>query len=762
MLDRLRTIVQQVNTAGDIEQIFHIIVSELSDVMQAEICSIYIANDNKTSLTLAASRGLNPKLIKKAVLTIKQGIVGEVFTRAEHILTDNAPEHDAYFPLRDSGETDAHVFLGVPLIYHSQPLGVLVIQRFTDKLFTEDDVSFMITLSAQLSGIIINAEVKANLETPNRAGESKVIHSLSATPGIAIAKGWVVTPLDHLEYIPERQCSSAEQEVLRFRAALVSTRQEIKNLAKNLESTLPKSQLSLFAAYEKMLSYNSLGRKVETIIQKENLWAPAALAKVVLADLHQFSQLDDPYLKERASDIRDLTQRVLNFLNKSKTSTASLPRNVILVSDHVTSSMIAEIPQKRLKGIISISGSSTSHAAIIARSIGIPALMGVRNCPLEQLENKPLIIDGYNRKLLVSPTRVVQKEYRQRQEHEQSLFGQLTKGKRKNITTKTRDGHRVQLFVNTSPNLMDYADVNIPVDGVGLFRTEYLFLQNDRFPGESEQIEIYTRILDLYAGKPVVLRTMDIGGDKCLPYFPIQEENPFLGWRGIRISLDHPEIFTTQLRAMLLANVGRGNLHISLPMISTINEITRAKELLHQVYSEIQAEGKYSKRRFPYPKIGAVIEVPSAVYQIRRIMDHVDFVSIGSNDLTQYMFAADRNNTRVSYLYNSLHPATLLAFTEICDAGEAAGKPVHICGEIAANPLATMILVAMGMEGFSMNVRSIPVVRKIISKMEYKRASEITGKVLSCDDSHEVLSYLKGLLQELGLIDLIDPMSADE
>jgi len=762
MLDRLRSIVQQVNVAGDIEQIFNIIVSELSDVMQAEICSIYLADDDKSSLTLAASRGLNPKLVKQAVLTTGQGIVGEVFTRAEHILTDNAPEHEAYFPLQDSGETDAHVFLGVPLIYHSQPLGVLVIQRFTGELFTEDDVSFMITLSAQLSGIIVNAEVKANLKTPNRAGESKVINSLSAAPGIAIAKGWVVTPLDHLEHIPERQCNSAEQEMLRFRAALVSTRQEIKNLAKNLESTLPKSQLSLFAAYEKMLSYNSLGRKVETIIQKENLWAPAALAKVVLADLHQFSQLDDPYLKERASDIRDLTQRVLNFLNKSKTSTASLPRNVILVSDHVTSSMIAEIPPKRLKGIISISGSSTSHAAIIARSMGIPALMGVRNCPLEQLENKPLIIDGYNRKLLVSPTRVVQKEYRQRQDHEQSVYGQLTKGKRKNITTKTRDGHRVQLFVNTSPNLMDYADVNIPVDGVGLFRTEYLFLQNDRFPGESEQIDIYTKILDLYAGKPVVLRTMDIGGDKCLPYFPIEEENPFLGWRGIRISLDHPEIFTTQLRAMLLANVDRGNLHISLPMISTINEITRAKELLHQVYNELKAEGKYSKRRFPFPKVGAVIEVPSAVYQIRRIMTHVDFVSIGSNDLTQYMFAADRNNTRVSYLYNSLHPATLLAFTEICDAGQAAGKPVHICGEIAANPLATMILVAMGMEGFSMNVRSIPVVRKIISKMEYKRSSEITGKVLSCDDSHEVLSYLKGLLQELGLIDLIDPMSADE
>ena len=200
----------------------------------------------------------------------------------------------------------------------------------------------------------------------------------------------------------------------------------------------------------------------------------------------------------------------------------------------------------------------------------------------------------------------------------------------------------------------------------------------------------------------------------------------------------------------------------SLPMISTISEIERVRTILNQVYYELKEEHRFSKKRFPYPKVGAVIEVPSAVYQIRRIMEHVDFVSIGSNDLTQYMFAADRNNNRVSYLYNSLHPATLLAFTEICDAGQAAGKPVHICGEIAANPLATMILVAMGIEGFSMNVRSIPVVRKIIGQMDYKQASEITGKVLSCDNSYQVLTYLKSLLQERGLLDLIDPMSNDE
>ena len=759
MLSSLRSIVQQVNAAGNIEQIFHIITTELCEVVGTQVCSIYLSNEDDSSLTLVATQGLNPSLVNKFQLRPDQGIVGDVFSKAEYIVTDDAATHESYYPLKDSIEEQTKAFMGVPLIHHRKTLGVLVIQRTTKTRFSEDDVSFMITLSAQLSGIIANAEVKASLELPNRPGELKLIKSLSSIPGIGIAKGWVVTPLDDLEHIPDRHCDNVEDEIARFRDALTTTRAEIRDLSRNLEGTLPKSQLSLFEAFEKMLSYNSIGRKVENLIKTEEIWAPAALSKVVIADLQQFEQLDDPYLKERATDIRDLTQRVLNVLNEAKKQQVSYPRSFILCSEEVTSSMIAEIPPKRLKGIISIKGSNTSHAAIIARTMGIPALMGLRNCPLEQLEDKPLVLDGYQRSLLVSPTRPVLKEYRQRQDNEQAMLDKLVSKGARTRKTKTKDGRRVQMLINTSPNLMDNQHSYDSVDGVGLFRTEYLFLHNDRFPGESEQSELYAQVLDQFSGKPVVLRTMDIGGDKNLPYFPIREENPFLGWRGIRISLDHPEIFATQLRAMLMANLDRGNLHISLPMISTITELERAKELIEQVYDEVKAEGKYSKKRFPFPKIGAVIEVPSAVYQIRRIVEIVDFISIGSNDLTQYMFAADRNNNRVSYLYNSLHPATLLAFAEICDAGQAAGKPVHICGEIAANPLAAMVLVAMGVEGFSMNIRSIPVIRQVIQKMQYKKASEIMAKVLSCHNSYQVLIYLKGLLAKQGLLEFIDPIS---
>ncbi len=759
MLSSLRSIVQQVNAAGDIQQIFSIITDQLCDIVSSQVCSIYLTNEETNYLTLVATKGLNPKLVNKFQLRPDQGIVGATFSRAEYIVTDDAASHESYFPLKDSIEEQSKAFMGVPLIYHRKALGVLVVQRISDIPYSEDDVSFMITLSAQLSGIIANAELKASLALPNRPGELKLLKSVSAIPGIGIAKGWVVNPVDDLEHIPDRHCDNIEDEIGRFRDALTTTRSEIRSLAKNMEGTLPKSQLSLFNAFEKMLSYNSIGRKVENLIKTDHIWAPAALSRVVLADLQQFEKLDDPYLKERGTDIRDLTQRVLKVLNQSDSKPVAYPRSFILCSDEVTSSMIAEIPTSRLKGIVSINGSSTSHAAIIARTLGIPALMGLRNCPLDQLESKPLVLDGYQRSLLVSPTRPVLREYRQRQENQQALLGQITKRRKRHKETKTRDGRRVQMLINTSPNLLDNNDDQIRSDGVGLFRTEYLFLHNDRFPGESEQSDIYRQVLQQFAGKPVVLRTMDIGGDKNLPYFPIREENPFLGWRGIRVSLDHPEIFATQLRAMLMANLDMGNLHISLPMISTVTELERAIELIQQVYKELLNEGGYSAKRLKFPKIGAVIEVPSAVYQIRRIAELVDFISIGSNDLTQYMFAADRNNNRVSYLYNSLHPAALLAFAEICEAAAAAGKPVHICGEIAANPLASMVLVALGIEAFSMNIRSIPVIQQIISKMDYKNANAIIAKVLSCENSYQVMMYLKELLAKQGLMKFVDPIS---
>ncbi|MCP3672911.1 MAG: phosphoenolpyruvate--protein phosphotransferase [Gammaproteobacteria bacterium] len=755
MRSTLRSIIHSVNAADGLQETFDIIVEEVGGAMEADICSVYLLEKDNQNHLLVASYGLNPQLVGKAKIPIGKGIVGHISARGEPFKSEEGSEHEAFFEIPDIGEEGAHAFLGVPITHHRETLGVLVVQQRTSRNYNEDDEAFLVTLSAQLAGIIVNAELRNLVESKARQKPITQFQANSSAPGIAMGKGWVVSPPTSLASVPNRNCKDVDEEIKQLRKSMSRARKDIRDLAATLSTTLAKQELALFAAYEQMLSHNSLGKKIEKLIKEESLWAATALRKVIDDNVKRFMAMDDPYLQERATDVLDLGRRVLNHLQEQSSKPQQFPRKTILISEQVTSGMIAEIPQKYLVGIISLKGSSTSHAAILARSMGIPALMGLRDCPVTALEGKPLIVDGYQNVLFVSPRRVLTEEYKQRQTDEQHMLERLPK--KSTAKTKTLDGFTIPLMVN-SGMIADFDhDLDLDVDGVGLFRSEYPFMQSDRFPGESEQRHLYRRILKGYKGKPVVIRTLDIGGDKTLPYFPIDEENPFLGWRGIRISLDHPEIFHTQLRAMMLANVGLGNLHISLPMICTLSELDKSLLLIRQVYKEIQEEFAFSEEEFKRPKIGVVIEVPSAVYQIRSIAKRVDFISIGSNDLTQYLFAVDRNNTRVSYLYKALHPAILLALMEICEAGNNEKIPIHICGEIAGNPLATIVLLAMGVTGLSMNIHSIPKVRQVIQKFRMSDASAILSKTLSYETSFEVQEYLTRVLKERGLADLVNP-----
>jgi len=755
MLSTLRSIIHSVNAADGLQDTFDIIVTEVSRAMKTDICSVYLLEKENQDHLLVASSGLNPDLVGKAKIPSGKGIVGLISSRGEPFKSKEGGEHAAFFNIPNSGEEGAHAFLGVPIIHHRDVLGVLVVQQRTHRRFDEDDEAFLVTLSAQLAGSIVSAELRNLIESKARRKPLTKFIANSSTPGLAMGKAWVVSPPTSLASIPVRNCKDINLEIKQLRKAMSRSRKDIRDLAATLSKTLAKQELALFTAYEQMLSHNSLGRKIESFIKEEKLWAASALRKVIDENVKRFMSMEDPYLRERATDILDLGRRVLNHLQEQNTAPKIFPGKTILVSEQVTSAMIAEVPQKSLIGIISLNGSSTSHAAILARSMGIPALMGLRDCPITALEGKPLILDGYQNCLYVSPNRALREDYKQRQVEEQQMLDDLQN--KSDIETRTIDGITIPLMVNSGMVADFEQEFEIAVDGVGLFRSEYPFMQSDRFPGEEEQRNLYRRILKGYQGKPVVIRTLDIGGDKTLPYFPIDEENPFLGWRGIRITLDHPEIFHTQIRAMMMANVGLGNLHISLPMISTISEIDKSLVLIHQVYKEIQQEFGFTKDEFKMPKVGVVIEVPSAVYQIRHIARRVDFLTIGSNDLTQYMFAVDRNNTRVSYLYKALHPAILLAIMEICEAGNNETIPVHICGEIAGNPLATIVLLAMGVTGLSMNIHSIPKVRKVIQNFKMSDGSKILSKTLSYESTFEIREYLITVLKDRGLEDLVNP-----
>lgn len=424
-------------------------------------------------------------------------------------------------------------------------------------------------------------------------------------------------------------------------------------------------------------------------------------------------------------------------------------RQTVLVGEDISASQLAEIPTENLAGIVSARGSSSSHVAILAQALGIPAVMGVNDLSVARLEGQKVIADGYQGDVFVNPSAFVLDEYARLQTEEirltevlQHVAGQAS---------VTPDGVAVPLYLNLGLISGVETEAHAEGDGVGLYRTEIPFLMQERFPGEEEQLRIYRKTLEAFAPRPVTLRTLDVGGDKMLPYFPVIEDNPFLGWRGIRISLDHPEIFLTQLRAMLRASVGLNNLTILLPMVSTVTELDLAITLINQAQDELLEEGEAIVR----PPVGIMIEVPSAVYQITAMAKRVDFFSIGTNDLTQYLLAVDRNNSRVAHLYQSLHPAVLRAIKQVLDEAHQLGKPVSVCGEMAGDPAAALALLGLGVNSLSMSVSNLPRVKWVIRSFTREEASSLLEQVWLMEDPRYIRALYNSVLEQSGLGGLV-------
>jgi len=415
------------------------------------------------------------------------------------------------------------------------------------------------------------------------------------------------------------------------------------------------------------------------------------------------------------------------------------------VGEELTASSLGEIPREKLAGLISVRGSGNSHVAILARAMGVPTVMGAVDLPYTMLQDRELVIDGYNGTVHLNPPPQVKQRFQEIVDQDRALTRDLESLRDK--PCETLDGHRMPLWVNTGLMADVTRSLEWGAEGVGLFRTEIPFLLRDRFPSEEEQRQIYRNQLEAFAPKPVTMRTLDIGGDKALPYFPIEEDNPFLGWRGIRVTLDHPEIFLAQIRAMLKANEGLGNLRIMLPMICNISELEEALDLIHRSHRELLQEGVKGE----LPPIGVMVEVPAAVYQARAMARRVDFMSVGSNDLTQYLLAVDRNNPRVADLYHSLHPAVLQALTDVAAAGEAEGIPVTICGELAGDPEGAVLLLAMGYKVLSMNATSLPKVKKALRNVNLGEARELLNEVMVMDRASEIHQRLEQFLAEHGM-----------
>ena len=751
MLDVLRRITQEVDAARDLNIALDIIVDRVQSAMGTEVCSVYLLDDESKQYVFMATRGLNTEMVGKVTLELDEGLVGLVGERAEPVNLHNASRHPRYHYVGELGEEKYESFLGVPVIHHRKVLGVIVVQQTGRRRFDESEEAFLITLSAQLAGIIVHAQATGAFTISGVAADlpASRFPGTAGAPGVAIGTSIVIYPEADLYQVPERTTKKIKSEKKIFRNAVKEVREEIRKLGSRLSDRLQPEELALFEAYQRMLDETAItGEVIERIDQ--GVWSQTALRQVIEAHVASFEALDDHYMRERGSDVLDLGQRILTKLQSKEERKRTYPRGTVLIGDDLTPGMLAEVPRSKLAGLVSVSGSGSSHVAILAKAMGVPTVMGVEDLPLHLLEEKPIIVDGFDGVVITYPNKDQLALYKRIVKEEAAFVEGLEPLKDERCETK--DGHRVLLWVNTGLMTDVARSLDRGAEGVGLYRTEVHFMMNDRFPTEEEQRLIYRKHLKAFSPRQVTMRTLDIGGDKALSYFPIQEENPFLGWRGIRVTLDHPEIFLAQVRAMIKATEGvDAYLRIMLPMVSSIAEVDEAQRLISQCYREIVEEGV----EVEMPDVGVMIEVPAAVYQARDIVKRVDFLSVGSNDLIQYMLAVDRNNSRVAELYQDFHPAVLQALKQVVDAAHSERKPVGICGEMAGNPSAAILLTAMGYDVLSMNSTNLLMVKWVIRSFEMTRAKKMLNKVLKMDNAFLIKSYVEDEMRKAGLGQLI-------
>jgi phosphotransferase system enzyme I (PtsI) len=566
---------------------------------------------------------------------------------------------------------------------------------------------------------------------------TKTIQGIAASSGIAIAKAYrLETPNLVVE---KKAVSDSQAEVARFEAAVAKAKEELEIIKQHALQQLGEDKAAIFAAHLLVLNDPELLNPIKEKIETERVNAEYALNETAAMFISMFEAMDNEYMKERAADIRDVTKRVLAHLLGVKISNPSLiSEEVIIIAEDLTPSDTAQLNRQYVKGFATDVGGRTSHSAIMARSMEIPAVVGTKQVTTEVQNGDIVIIDGLDGQVVVNPSQDVlayYEEKRARYEAQKAEWAKLVHEK-----TVTSDGYHVELAANIGTPDDVKGVLENGAEGIGLYRTEFLYMGRSELPTEEEQFEAYKTVLERMEGKPVVVRTLDIGGDKELPYLDLPKEmNPFLGFRAIRLCLEMQDMFRTQLRALLRASV-YGNLKIMFPMIATLDEFRQAKAILLEEKEKLQREGVPVADDI---EVGMMVEIPAAAVLADQFAKEVDFFSIGTNDLIQYTMAADRMNERVSYLYQPYNPAILRLISNVIDAAHKEGKWAGMCGEMAGDAIAIPILLGLGLDEFSMSATSILRARSQMKKLSKEEAASFKETVLSMSTAEEVVAFVK-------------------
>ncbi|WP_205181508.1 phosphoenolpyruvate--protein phosphotransferase [Priestia taiwanensis] len=565
------------------------------------------------------------------------------------------------------------------------------------------------------------------------------IKGIAASSGIAIAKAY---RLENPELVIEKKAvSDAAAEIARLEDAIAKSHVELEAIRNHANAELGADKAAIFEAHLLVLNDPELVNPVKDKITSENVNAEFAMNEVAQMFVSMFESMDNEYMKERAADIRDVTKRVLaHILGVHFANPATISEEVVIIAEDLTPSDTAQLNRKYALGFTTDIGGRTSHSAIMARSLEIPAVVGTKEVTSKIENGVMVIVDGLDGEVIVDPTEDVIRQY---EEKKAKFEAQKTEwAKLKNEPTVSKDGQHVELVANIgTPNDVEGV-MNNGGEGVGLYRTEFLYMGRDNFPTEEEQFEAYKAVLEGLSGKPVVVRTLDIGGDKELSYLHLPKEmNPFLGYRAIRMCLDQQDIFRTQLRALLRASV-YGDLKIMFPMIATLDEFRAAKAVLEEEKAKLVAEGTQVSDSI---EVGMMVEIPASAVIADLFAKEVDFFSIGTNDLIQYTMAADRMNEQVSYLYQPYNPAILRLVKMVIDAANKEGKWAGMCGEMAGDELAIPLLLGLGLHEFSMSATSILPARTQIAKLSKVEMEELAAKALNMSTAEEVVELVKSI-----------------
>jgi phosphotransferase system, enzyme I, PtsP len=720
LLRRLREVMaEQISAQERLDKIVVLIAAN----MVAEVCSVYVLRVDGT-LELYATQGLNREAVHLTVMRAGEGLVGLVAQTAEALNLSDAQEHPSFSFKPETGEEIFHSFLGVPILRGGNTLGVLVVQNRAHRKYEEDEVEALQTTSMVLAEMIASGELSA-LAPP---GQEPVARRPLHLPGEGLADG---VGLGHVVlhepriHVAKLIADDPARELVRMETAIEALRAEIDDMLDDEAVARGGEHRDILEAYRMFAHDRGFVRRLKEAVST-GITAEAAVERVQSDNRARMMRQTDPYLRERMHDLDDIANRLMRQLTGDKgVIPAELPDNAIVVARHMGPAALLDYDRTKLRGLVLEEAGSTSHVAIVARALGIPTVGQAENATSLADPGDAIIIDGATGEVHLRPTSDVENAYAEKvrfRARRQAQYAAI-----RHLPAVTRDGVEVKLHLNAG--LM----VDLPfleetgASGIGLFRTELQFMVANALPRTAEQLDLYRKVLDAAGDRPVTFRTLDIGGDKVLPYMEvIQEENPAMGWRAIRLGLDRPGLLRSQVRAMLRAAAGR-EIRIMFPMIAAVEEFDAAKAIVERELTHLR---RHDHRMPDRVQVGAMVEVPALLFQLDELLPRVDFLSVGSNDLVQFMFAVDRGNNRVANRFDTMSPPILRALRLLARKGHEHGKLVTLCGELASRPLEAMILASLGFRSLSLSPAAVGPVKSVIRDLDLSRATALVDELI--------------------------------